>query len=177
MDYNTWLDAVNQCLLVQGKTLNTSQIDPLEMTAAFNSGISPVIFARSIHSGMLLPSPQSAYNVRPSYRIDWTVPQANTKVCRVTHLILTFMAWIFWGTGILCIAAFILILFGTSLTSLFSPSKESQSSGFGASVIVAMLFGPLAIVNAFAFFVSGSIWHWLAQMLVLSYHQKNQQST
>lgn len=46
MDFQDWMDAVNQSLKASGAGYTAFQIDPSDLQTAFHQGISPVLYAR-----------------------------------------------------------------------------------------------------------------------------------
>lgn len=58
MDFQDWMDAVNQSLKASGAGYSVFQIDPSDLQTAFHQGISPVLYARQAgHPMKAAPTP------------------------------------------------------------------------------------------------------------------------
>jgi hypothetical protein len=78
MDFQDWMDAVNQSLKASGAGYTVFQIDPSDLQTAFHQGTSPVLYARQGgHPMKAAPSPnglapmmieRATYTVRA---LDW----------------------------------------------------------------------------------------------------------
>jgi hypothetical protein len=119
MNYNDWLKAVDQALKANGKPYTASKIDPNHLTASFNAGVSPVIYAR-----------QQYHPMAPV----WTPPKYVAKPLSLPALSSNFLAWLFWtlsATGVAFCGVgsiFMLLGFMSWLGSSYSESEAERIS-------------------------------------------------
>ncbi|MCH8977827.1 MAG: hypothetical protein IH945_01115 [Armatimonadetes bacterium] len=167
MDFGDWNDAVDQALTTAKRGFTTSQINPQVLWAAFTSNTSPVMFARQAQP---MPHVQQAPIVggpapgKPSWGSQ--VPRESSFVVRVTAGALGAVGWIFWGTACYIVFLWIVGLFGVAASS---EDVEGAATGVAAWL---SLGGPLALIWALLLLVLGSLWHYLAQRLLIAWHDR-----
>lgn len=122
MTFDEWQDAVNHALKAAGKPFVVHQIDPAQLSAAFQSGQSPVIFARS---AVAMP-PQNLPLVNPPthpHTGTSAFPKTiNTWLCSIAVALFVFAAYQFAD------ATFIMV-------NVFA-NQSGNSAAQGASAIV-----------------------------------------
>lgn len=150
-DYQAWLNAVDTALKSLNRGFNVSAIDHNTAFSAFQAGASPVIFARNVQP---MPTPPAIPHA-PAIPARPIAP--NPKVIRWTYVCLGFAGWAFWATGALCT----LIAFFSVLAALVSGNVGIAS--------VALMGAVMNLFSAVSIFVTGSIFHYLAQKLAIAW--------
>lgn len=150
-DYQTWLNAVDTALKSLNRGFGVSAIDNTTAFAAFQAGASPVIFARNVQP---LPNPPPVHSP-PALSARPIAP--NPKIIRWTFVCLNFAGWAFWVIGGLC-----------TLIALFYVLAAVVSGNVGVAGI-ALTGAVLNLFSAVSIFVTGSLWHYLAQKLAIAW--------
>lgn len=159
MDFDQWSDAVDQALKAGGRGFGVGQVDAKEMWDAFTSNVSPVVFAQRA-TRMQQPAVQAGRS--------WgsNVPMPSSFVVRVTAAALGGVGWLCWGFAVLIMFLWLLSLLGIVV--------GSENGGDVSAGTAAWLFfiGPMAILWALWFVVIGGVWHYLAQRLLIAWHDR-----
>lgn len=147
MNFNDWLKAVDQALKANGKGYTSSQIDLNHLTASFNSGVSPVIYARQQYHPMA-PVPVAA----PKQKLVWRIPD-------IADWAVVGVFWVLLAPGVATILFSILTaLLVTSAALKGRMDKEIGTNDMVLGLItlltpVGMMFltGVFAVAVAFSF--------------------------
>ena len=140
-----------------GDSKSTS-IDSQELQDGFAANVSPVMFARQANRA---PRPPARWRVWGS-----DVPQPSSFVVRLVAGILGGIGWFCWGYAVLIVVLWLMMVLSVGFSS-----DDVES---GAFAVPGWLFfiGPLALVWAVSFVTTGALWHYLAQRLLIAWHDR-----
>lgn len=150
MNYQDWLDSIDQILRAAGRGYGTAQIDPSHLQAAFQQGTSPVIYARQANHPMRPVQPQ--YPVPPA-PVPANLPPLDYRRASYIVKFLDGFGWIFQvvGWGIVVLWIFALLLGGVGAGASQNSAGAAIGSGImaflgGAMLTLAMPFTGLSVV-------------------------------
>ena len=158
MNYKDWLKAVDQALRANNRGYLSAQIDQGHLTASFNSGVSPVIYARQLYHPMkALPPPR-----QPAKPL--TMPCLADNLLAGLFWALNATGVVFCGVGSLLFASLLLSAMTrrqteeerlNNLISGLSRSQAQASGEFLGTLIVGVpasafwFFGLVCVTLAF----------------------------
>jgi hypothetical protein len=162
MDFQDWMDAVNQSLKASGAGYTVFQIDPSDLQSAFQQGISPILYARQGgHPMKAAPTPRglapmmierATYTVRA---LDWAG--------WLLHLIGGGLA----GYGVYGMVTG-LYLFGRSAERVQSQPTQANNWEAIGNLIVTFGFSGILLTGIIVM-VFGVVCWWLSGMFRATY--------
>ena len=137
MNYQDWLDSIDQILRAAGRGYGTAQLDPSHLQSAFQQGMSPVIYARQANHPMRPVQPQYPM---PPVPVPANLPPLDYRRASYIVKFLDGFGWIFQivGWGIVVLWGFALLLGGVTSGA----SQESPGAAVGTG-LMAFLSGAL----------------------------------
>lgn len=139
MNIDEWKKVVDTALRAQGKGFGTTQIDPAQLQQAYESGQSPVVFAKGLQAPTRVATPPAGAVPMVEY-----FPQPHLGTLRFLHTMFTLAAWFIWiGGAILTILAI--------LVSLSVLKAGVPGAGVGVFGVVFALLYSLVYVFGGAF--------------------------
>jgi uncharacterized membrane protein YecN with MAPEG domain len=130
MNIDEWKKVVDTALRAQGKGFGTAQVDPVQIQEAFESGQSPVVFAKSLQGPTRVQQPPPGAVPMVEY-----FPHPHLGMLRFLHTMFTLAAWFIWiGGAILTLLA---VLASIGLMKAGVPGAGAGAMG----VVMALVFG------------------------------------
>lgn len=166
MNFPDWLRTVDSVLRGQGKNFTTAQLDPEQLDAAWQQGLSPVVFAKSVDGPTAAPLTQAvAPQVMPAL-----FPAPSYRMLGFLHVIFKVAAILTWIAGAILSALAIVAAFSASGAAPVAATEGARQAASGFSVMALLM----AVAMAGSYFLGGCFLFLISEgiALMVSVHDR-----